>query len=235
MENLHLNWLTEKHTDFEYKQYVLLGYLKNMNDEFEAQRLYPAFNQLKEQYDNLMCLKAGFNMLENKLSKAIKSIDIQNYNIVYQSICEDDKLRHELTAILDYSIPLIEQLIQKGQQILDKVEQKIAISPIGLTPLFCKEGYLFLSSPQALKTKVYSYQLSFYENSKINYRAVQTKFINDYEKSISSTYEYMKLDLIKNIKDLPNPATYLVASEMFLPLEFTFLPVATMKLSKMIN
>ena len=60
---------------------------------------------------------------------------------------------------------------------------------------------MFLSSPQALKTKVYSYQLSFYENSKINYRAVQTKFINDYEKSISSTYEYMKLDLIKNIKN----------------------------------
>ena len=42
-------------------------------------------------------------------------------------------------------------------------------------------------------------------------------------------------DLIGNNKDLPNPATYLVASEMSLPLEFTFLPVAKMKLAKMIN
>jgi hypothetical protein len=41
--------------------------------------------------------------------------------------------------------------------------------------------------------------------------------------------------LIKNYKDLPNPATYLVVSEMDLPMEFTFLPVAKMKLSKMIN
>jgi hypothetical protein len=118
---------------------------------------------------------------------------------------------------------------------IDTVEQNIEISPIGLTPLTCKEGYLFLSSFDDIKTKVYSYQLSLYENPKVNYRGVQTQFIDDYQNSITSTYESIKLDLIKNYKDLPNPATYLVVSEMDLPMEFTFLPVAKMKLSKMIN
>jgi hypothetical protein len=69
----------------------------------------------------------------------------------------------------------------------------------------------------------------------VNYRGVQTNFISEFDKSITSTYEFMKLDLIRKNKDLPNPATYLVASVENLPLEFTFLPVAKMKLAKMIN
>lgn len=235
MENLHQNWLTEKHTDIEYKQYVLLGYLKNISEAFEAQRLYPAIDYLKEQYNYLIDLKSSFQLLENKLSKNIKHIDIQSYKMVYHSVFEDDKMMQELNAIIDFSIPLLEKLLEKGQRIIDSVEQNIEISPIGLTPLTCKEGYLFLSSAPDIKTKVYSYQLSLYENSKVNYRGVQTQFIDDYKNSITSTYESIKLDLIKNYKDLPNPATYLVVSEMDLPMEFTFLPVAKMKLSKMIN
>jgi hypothetical protein len=64
---------------------------------------------------------------------------------------------------------------------------------------------------------------------------MHTQFINDYDKSITSTHEFMKLDLIKNNQYLPNPATYLVVSELNLPLEFTFLPVAKIKLAKIIN
>jgi hypothetical protein len=235
MENLPQNWLTEKHTDVEYKQYVLLGYLKRISNEFEAQRLYPALDYLKEQYDYLLGLKSSFQILESKLSKNIKHIDIHNYKIVYHSVFEDDSMIQELTEIIDFALPKIESLLQKGQRMMDALEQKIEISAIGITPLTCKEGYLFLSSAQDIKTMVYIYQLSLYENAKVNYRGVQTKFINDFDKSIKSTFEFMKLDLIRNNKDLPNPATYLVASVENLPLEFTFLPVAKMKLAKMIN
>ena len=235
MENLTQNWLTEKHTDMEYKQYVILGYLKKMSEAFEAQRLYPAIDYLMEQYDYLIGLKTSLTLLENKLSKNVKHIDIHNYKIVYQSVSEDDKMIQELNAIIEFALPKVERLLEKGQRMIDTVEQNIEISPIGLTPLTCKEGYLFLSSFDDIKTKVYSYQLSLYENPKVNYRGVQTQFIDDYQNSITSTYESIKLDLIKNYKDLPNPATYLVVSEMDLPMEFTFLPVAKMKLSKMIN
>jgi hypothetical protein len=235
MENIHQQWLTEKHTDFEYKQYVLLAYLKKINDEFEAKRLYPAIDFLKEQFDHLNALKISLSLLENKLSKSVKSIDIQNYKLVYQSVCEDDKMIHDITAIIDFALPKIEKLLQKGQKIIDELEQKIEISPVGLTPLICKEGYLLLSTSHEIKTKVFSYQLTFYENSRVNYRGMHTQFINDYDKSITSTHEFMKLDLIRNNQYLPNPATYLVVSELNLPLEFTFLPVAKIKLAKIIN
>jgi hypothetical protein len=235
MVNLPQDWLTEKHTDIENKQYVILGYLKKMSEAFEAQRLYPAIDYLREQYDYLIGLKTALTLLENKLSKNVKHIDIQNYKIVYQSVYEDDKMIQELNAIIEFALPNVERLLEKGQRIIDSVEQNIEISPIGLTPLTCKEGYLFLSSAHDIKTMVYSYQLSLYENAKVNYRGVQTNFISEFDKSITSTYEFMKLDLIRKNKDLPNPATYLVASVENLPLEFTFLPVAKMKLAKMIN
>jgi hypothetical protein len=235
MENIHQQWLTEKHTDFEYKQYVLLAFLKKINDEFEAQRLYPAFDFLKEQFDNLNSLKTSLSILENKLSKNVKSIDIQNYKLVYQSVFEDDKMIHDITAIIDFALPKIESLLQKGHQMIHNVEQKMEISVVGLRPLICKEGYMFLTAAHEIQTKVYSYHLTFYENSKVNYPGIHTQFINDYKNSITSTYEFMKQDLIKTNKNLPNPATYLVVTELPLPLEFTFLPVAKIKLAKIIN
>jgi len=235
MENLHQQWLTEKHIDFEYKQYVLLAFLKKINDEFDAQRLYPALEYLKDQFDYLNAFKSSLNLLENKLSKNIKGIDIHSFKLVYQSIREDDKMMQDILSIIDFALPKIDHLLQKGCKMIDAVEQKMEISAVGITPLICKEGYLFLAAAQELQTKVYSYQLTFYENSKDNYRGMHTQFINDYQTSITSTYEFIKQDLIKNNKNLPNPATYLVITALPLPLEFTFLPVAKMKLAKLIH
>lgn len=235
MEKLNQNWITEKHTDFEYKKYLLLAYLQKIDAEFRAQRMYPALLYLETEYEQMKQLKAAFSILENRLSKNIKDIDIQNFKLVYHSIFEDDKMMHDIIAIIHFSMPLLEQYIQKAREIIQTVEQHIAISPIGLTPLICKEGYLFLHAADENQTKIYHYQLTFYENSTAHYRGVNTQFIGEYQRSISGTYEFMKLDLIKNNSHLPNPATYLVDSEVKLPVEFTFLPLAKIKLAKMIN
>ena len=235
MESLNQDWITEKHTDFEYKKYILLGFLKKIGDEFEAQRIYPALELLELELKRMLLLKNAIDLLENRLSKNIKSIDIQNFKIVYQTVGEDNKSMLEITQILDFSIPLVESFLQKGKKKLAFLEQKMAISPIGISPLIQNEGYLFLSAKEDDQTNVYSYHVTIFENANVNYPAIHTQFIHNFQKSINSTYEFMKHDLIRNNKDLPNPATYLVVSELTLPVEFTFLPVAKMKLSKIIK
>ncbi|HRG60212.1 MAG TPA: hypothetical protein PK323_14760 [Bacteroidia bacterium] len=235
MESLNQDWITEKHTDFEYKKYVLLGFLKKIADEFEAQRIYPALELLEFELQRLLLLKNALNLLEKKLSKGIKSIDIHNFKLVYQTVSEDDKSMLSINQILDFSIPLTESLLQKGLKKLAVLEQKMAISPIGISPLVQKEGYLFLSAKENNQTNVYSYQVTIFENSNVNYPGVHTQFIDNFQKSISCTYEFIKHDLIKSNHLMPNPATFLVACDENLPIECTFLPIAKLKLSKFIH
>ena len=235
MEALHNNWFIEKHIDFEYKQYIMLGFLQTIAEEFEAHRMYPAFNILEAEYTNLFGLKQAFKVLENKLSKNIKSIDIQDYKIVYRSVFEDDKMIKDINAILDFALPKLKQLVIEGNKILNDVEQKIAISQVGISPLRLKEGYLFFNSVREHQIEVYSYKLTFYENSTINYPGIKTQFVGDYQTNIAYTYEHIKHDLIRLNASLPNPATYLVASALDIPMEFTFLPLAKRKLARLIN
>ena len=42
MPKLSKDWITEKHIDFEYKKYVLLAYLQEVEKHFEMTSLYPA-------------------------------------------------------------------------------------------------------------------------------------------------------------------------------------------------
>jgi len=43
MKKLPTNWLTDGLINFEYKKYLLLAYLKSVEEEFESKRLYPFF------------------------------------------------------------------------------------------------------------------------------------------------------------------------------------------------
>lgn len=235
MENLNKDWITEKHTDFEYKKYVLLGYLKRVANEFESQKIYPAIALLEQEYLRLLQFTEALQQLKNKLSKNLKGIDIQNYKLVYQSVGDDNQSMQEIGQILEFSIPLVELMLQKGKKKLSELEQKMAISPIGITPLVKKEGYLFLSTKDVSQTNVYSYKVSIIEHPNDHYPGLQTQFIANFEKSITGTYEFIKHDLIKSHRDLPNPATFLVASEINLPIDGTFLPIAKLKLSKYIH
>lgn len=235
MENLNSNWITEKHTDFESKKYTLLGYLKKITQAFKSQHLYPAYDVLETEYHNLLQLKSAFSLLENRLSKNIKHIDIQNYKIVYQSIYEDDKLMQEIAAIVDFSIPQVERLLTEGNKIMVDVEQKILISPIGLSPLRLKEGYLLLNCAQTKQIAVYSYSSTFYEKADLQFPTIKTQFVGEYQRSIIVTYDFIKQDLIKANKAIPNPATYLVSTELNIPMDFTLLPIAKKKLTSMIN
>jgi hypothetical protein len=73
---------------------------------------------------------------------------------------------------------------------------------------------------------VYEYQITFWETASEKYKAIHTHYVRSYEKNISTTFQSMKSELVRANKQLPNPAVYAIESEMELPLEETFLPIA---------
>ncbi len=114
----------------------------------------------------------------------------------------------------------------EGKKIYDLVESQINIFPVGIMPLNTDEGYLFLKYAPDRETIVYEYQITIFENPDERYRGISTNYIGSYSNSIQNSFENIKRDLIRYHRKMPNPATYVIESELKIPLEETFLPMA---------
>jgi hypothetical protein len=148
---------------------------------------------------------------------------------------EDDELMQELEDIIHYSAGKIKSTIYNGTEIYEFVEEKMNITPVGIIPLDIQEGYFFLSSGKGKSTGVYHYRLSIFEKHDEKYRSIRTLFIDNWQRSISSTYEHIKSELIRHWKDLPNPAVYSIETDLTFPVDETLLPVAKRSLVKFIS
>jgi hypothetical protein len=226
MERLPNDWLTQGIVDFEYKKYVLLAYLKTVKSSFGKVQLYPFLGDLVFHYRNLLAIKENKALLRESFPKEISLEEFQRLELNYRQMVEDDAVMSELESILEFAIPHIKESLQEGSVIYELVESKCEISPIGVTPLYAKEGYLFVTQPPEKETSIYRYQMSIFEKSDEQLRSLNTLYVGSMPRSLTNTYERIKLDLIKQYQDLPNPATYLILSKMKFPFSETLMPVA---------
>jgi hypothetical protein len=232
MESLSKNWITENHIDFEYKKYVLLAYLQHVSDNFTENRLYPFLSDLVEHYRNLKVLKDNKKNLFDSFPSRAKTVDFEQFKIMYEKLSEDDSIIHEIESIIDYSIPQMEFYLKEGKKIYDFIEEHLKIFSVGIVPLNNESGYLFLKLGMNPDTRVYEYQVTIFENSTERYRGIHVQYITSYEKGLMNTFEAIKSDLLAYNKRLPNPATYVIETEMMIPFEETFLPMAKRALVK---
>jgi hypothetical protein len=226
MESLPKDWLTRGLIDFEYKKYLLLAYLQTVKNSFSRVELYPYMADLVFHYRNLMALKENKTLFRESFPKEISVEEIKKLELSYKEMIADDAIMNELQSIIEFAIPAIQDSLQEGSVIYEYVESKCEISPVGVTPLYANEGYLFVTQPPEKETNVYRFQVSIFEDSQEQLRSLNTQFIESVEKNLINTYERIKLDLVKKFKDLPNPATYLILSKMKFPHTETLMPVA---------
>ncbi|MBA4056930.1 MAG: hypothetical protein C0490_19605 [Marivirga sp.] len=226
MEKLSKDWLTQGLIDFEYKKYVLMAYLQTVKSSFGKVELYPFLADLVFHYRNLQALKENKALIRESFPKELSLEEFKKLEITYREMIEDDSVMGELESIINFALPQIKDSLQEGSVIYEYVESQCEISPIGVTPLYAKEGYLFVTQPPEKETNIYRYQMSIFEGSQEQLRSLNTEFIERVEKSPLNTYERLKLDLIRKFKDLPNPAAYLILARMKFPFMETLMPVA---------
>jgi hypothetical protein len=226
MEKLSKDWLTQGLIDFEFKKYVLLAYLNTVKKSFDRVELYPFLADLVFHYRNLLSIKENKSLLKDSFPRELSLEEFKKLELTYREIVEDDSIMNELESIIEFSIPKIKESLNEGTVIYDYVESKCEISPIGVTPLYAKEGYLFVTLPPEKETNVYRYQVSIFDGSDEKYQSLNTEHIKTVAKQRVETYESLKLGLIRRYRDMPNPAAFLVLSKMKFPLAETFLPVA---------
>jgi hypothetical protein len=226
MERLSNDWLTQGLIDLEYKKYVLLAYLKTVKSSFDRVELYPFMADLVFHYRNLQAVKENKALIRESFPKEISLEEFKKLELSYKQLVDDDAIMAELESIIDFSLPKIRESLQEGSAIYEYVESQCEISPIGVTPLYANEGYLFVTSPPERETNIYRYQISFFEGSQEQLRSLNTEFIEKHEKRPLHTYERIKLELIRKFSDMPNPATFLILAKMKFPFSETLMPVA---------
>lgn len=226
MKQLNPNWVTEGLIDFEYKKYIILSYLKHVCENFDSQKLYPFLSDLIHHFKNLTEIKEKKNLTSDNLNGNLTKVDLENFKLEYEKVIEENEFMEEIEMIVDFAIHEISKTLKDGKQIYDFVEDSIEISPVGILPLNRSFGYLLVKNGSRKEVNVFDYEVMLFENSNEQYRAIKTSFKKALYKSTVTTYESLKLDIIRSFKSLPNPATFLINSNHKLPMSETLLPVA---------
>ncbi len=235
MKQLSETWFAEGRIDFELKKYTLLAYLQQVNSYFNENKLYPQLSDVIFHYNNIVAFRENKKYLQEHFPKKLTGIQLQKLQVLYELMIEDDELMAELESIIHYSAGKMKSIIYNGTEIYEFVEEKLEVAPVGLIPLDTQEGYFFLSNGDTSSTRLYHYRLSIFEKHDEKYRSIRTAFISDYQRSISSTYEHIKSEIIRQRKQLPNPAVYSIETELKFPIDETLLPVAKRTLVKFIS
>lgn len=233
MESLKPDWLTSGLIDFEYKKYVLLAYLQRVREAFGRVELYPMLSDLVFHYRNLLTLKENKSLMGLAFPKELTPEGIKNLELTYRKLVEDDAVMAELESILEFSLPRIKSSVEEGSEVYEFVETHCEITPVGLTPLYTHEGYLFVAQPPEPDTYIYSYQVTMFDQE--NSRGLHTRLIATETKSLANSYEQMKRKLIKDNGALPNPCVYVIESKVKVPLDRTLVPIAKRLLIKYVS
>ncbi len=235
MKELKFDWLTEGMIDYEFKKYILLAYLKDVRHNFSLNKLYPYLSDLIFHYRNLQRIKENKNIIFEQFPRSISKADFEKLQLTYKKIIKDDDIMKELGDIIEFALSNFKSLMDEGKDIYEFVENNIEIIPIGLSPLYSKEGYLLVEETKKVDLEIYRYQITIFEAADEKYQGVHTHLVERFEKSLVYTYENIKLMLVKRYRDMPNPATYLLTTKIEFPHMETLLPVAKRLLVKYIN
>lgn len=235
MKTLSETWFAEGYVDFELKKYTLLAYLQEVNKYFDQNMLYPQLSDVIFHYNNLVALRDNKKYLQEQFPKRLTGVQLQQLQLLYEQIIEDDEMMQELEDIINFSAGEIQTTISSGTAIYEFVEEKLTIFPVGLVPLDSNEGYFFLSEGSHRNTRVYQYKLSIFEKHDEKFRSIKTEYLDQWTRNIANSYENIKSELLRIRKELPNPAVYSIETDLSFPVDETLLPVAKRSLVRYLS
>lgn len=235
MDSLKHDWLTEGLIDYEYKKYVLLAYLKDVSRRFNQSELYPFMSDLVFHYRNLIKVRESKKLMYDSFPETLTKADFNKLRLTYDKIVNDDEVMQQIEQIIAFAIPKMKDMLEEGKELFEFVEENIALEPVGLSPIYADEGYLFINQDSSRDVSIYRYQMTFFEHAEEKYRSMTTEFLMNEIRDISKTFENIKVNLTRQFTELPNPATYLAISKLKFPLNETVLPVAKRMLVRQIS
>ncbi|MEZ0541471.1 hypothetical protein [Fibrella arboris] len=234
MTTLPYDWLTQNRIDTEYKQYVVLAYLQSVERRFADCQLHPDLPEVKRHYEATLRFRRGKGTLMAAFPKRVAGISGPPPRIDYKSELADDSLLDEVDEIVDFALPRFNATLTEGQQRWDDLAATLTLEPVGLMPLRPDEGYLFVHYSTSSDLSIYQYRVTLYDDQAPGGRLVHWQLRERTQRTVGTTFERLKLDLIRRY-NLPNPAAFRLESQRIVPEKETLLPIAQQLLNRAIS
>lgn len=119
---LRIDWYYQSPLDFEHKNYLLLQYLKIVDDSYSKRILSPYLLWTEKLVKELKDFRNKVSIVEFKMKKELKSIDFINMKLVYKDINRDSQIE-SVIEIVKYSEPILESKLNIGYRLLEKYPQ----------------------------------------------------------------------------------------------------------------
>ncbi|MEX0994209.1 MAG: hypothetical protein WD599_01695 [Balneolaceae bacterium] len=228
---LSLELFTQVQSDFEARQYRILAGLQKYQNHFRSNRIYPYLSNLASLYHTLMEIKNKLVDLREEFPKKIKNIDLVNKKIEHEVVFVDGSDLEKVEELIEWTLPQMENVIRDGATIHEYVEEEISVEHVGIIPKYQDEGYFFVPDRTSKRLKLFQFEVSIFKSSDDQYRSLKTRLLKTMRIGLAEmSPNSIKLDLIQEQKQLPNPATYHFNTQLDFPFRETIFPVTKRKL-----
>ena len=223
--------LTDKiwfENDAEKRGYLWAYFIQQADLSIKTLQLSPKYAEVKQrktEYQNLLEFAKQFDSRNNQIA-GINQLEKQ---LFFSNPLASDDIKQRVKEIQTSYLPQLEKRIEAFTDLKHFLYDIVKIEPVGILNSYNKEGFLFLRNSESCFVKTYSYFISNYVNA--NERTlVKLCPVDEFKYSINYGYNQHKKSLNRNRTYYLN--CYALESEMDLPLDYSFLPIAKGKLSK---
>lgn len=231
MQRLTLESFLTAHPDVETSQFKILASLKTYYDEFHHTRLYPALAELIDLIKTLEGILQEQAGLEQHLPQELRAIDWINKKLVFEPMQVQPPDVERVLELIRWALPHLYAAIEEGRRVYDFVDENLRLEEVGLMPMYRDEGYAFIPENRASLLHLLKYEVSLFTAENRRFRTIKTRLLKSLKQQlIQFSPEFLKLQLLEEHRDLPNPATFQFATDFDFPYAETVLPVAKRKL-----
>jgi hypothetical protein len=231
MESLNLELFTGAVDDVERTQYQILAGLQQAQSAFEEQRVYPHLGRLVKLHGALLTVLKRSENFRTPETGHIAGIDWDEKSISYEWPELEDTEMAVVEDLIRWALPQIRTTIEEGRSVYEHVEDNTELETVGIVPSYVQEGYLMVPEHDEDVIHVLRYELSIIQEEGEKHRALRTVHCKTVsEDGLDVHPSNIKLDLLKERRDLPNPATYFSNTDLNVPYKETLLPVVKRRL-----
>ena len=231
MDPLSLEDFTGAVDDVERTQYKILGGLQKAQEAFEQKRVYPHLGRLVKLHGSLLSILKQTENFRNPSTGRIAGVDWEEKTVTYEWPELEDTEMAVVEDLIRWALPHIQDAIEDGKEVYEHVEDNLALETVGIMPSYVQEGYLMVPHRDEGALHVLRYTLSMIEGEGETHRALKTVHCKTVsQENVDIDPSSIKLQLLEERRDLPNPATYFSNIDFHVPYQETLLPVVKRRL-----
>jgi hypothetical protein len=217
--------------DVEKTQFEILSGLRKVHSNFHQNRIYPDLSSLIQLYETLHSIATHADTLEALVPKRLKELDLQTNSWVYEQSRLKDTDFEAIRELIVWALPHIQRAIEEGKTMFEFVDEHLEVEVVGILPTYLEEGYFFIPDNMTSRLHLVKYEVSIFTNANERFRSLKTTLVRSVNQSlVVQPAQSMKMELVEQFPELPNPATFHFQSELEFPFAETMLPVAKRRL-----